>query len=369
MTSKFRTRSGFTLIELLVVIAIIAVLIALLLPAVQAAREAARRAQCTNNLKQIGLATLNFESTFSQLPPGYGPQPADGGAGRANPLALILPYIEQSSLYGAFNLATDINNYGFGTPNFTATTQIVAGYVCPSDPATTRIPVTNGQLGYLNYFASLGGTASQLFGGSNLGNGGEELNSAFLGVFNVQVDETSPQTINGVFNPNYSKVTSKVTLASITDGTSNTSMYSETRRSDIALSAGYTGNNPLRYDNVYIMSASDPTWNNHVWSTLCNNWYNAQVEFLIQYRGQEYYRNLPMTGYYTHTLVPNFSSYDCGADNFFASHQAARSYHPGGVNAAFCDGSIRFFKNTINPKTWMALGTRAGGEVVSADSY
>src|SRR5438309_8888733 len=102
-------RRGFTLIELLVVIAIIAVLIALLLPAVQAAREAARRAQCTNNLKQMALAALNFESTYSQLPPGYGPNPP-GGGGRINPKVLILPYLENGNTYNAFNLQADINN-------------------------------------------------------------------------------------------------------------------------------------------------------------------------------------------------------------------------------------------------------------------
>src|SRR3981081_2309381 len=105
-----RRRRGFTLIELVVVIAIIAVLIALLLPAVQAAREAARRSQCTNNLKQIGLATLKLESTYGKFPDGYGPVstapngPGASGSTRLNPQGQILPYLEQSNLYNAFNL-------------------------------------------------------------------------------------------------------------------------------------------------------------------------------------------------------------------------------------------------------------------------
>src|SRR4051794_15604406 len=114
-----RIRRGFTLIELLVVIAIIAVLIALLLPAVQAAREAARRSQCVNNLKQMGLAALNFESTNSELPPGFGPMPSTG-VGRASPAALILSYLESSAAYNSFNFAYDLNNAVVGNTNYTA---------------------------------------------------------------------------------------------------------------------------------------------------------------------------------------------------------------------------------------------------------
>ena len=113
MHAHVRRRSrGFTLIELLVVIAIIAVLIALLLPAVQAAREAARRAQCVNNLKQIGLANHNFESSNNHFPPGYGIYPT-GGGGRANSNAMILSFMESANLYGAFNLSVNINLTGF----------------------------------------------------------------------------------------------------------------------------------------------------------------------------------------------------------------------------------------------------------------
>src|SRR4051794_38733137 len=137
-------RRAFTLIELLVVIAIIAVLIALLLPAVQAAREAARRAQCVNNLKQMGLAALNFESTYGQLPPGYGPTPiyAVPLYPRPTPQVQILPYLENASLYSAFNFQENLNaifNLGAADINYTAGQQTVAAFVCPSDPSNAKL--------------------------------------------------------------------------------------------------------------------------------------------------------------------------------------------------------------------------------------
>jgi len=357
---KTRPRSGFTLIELLVVIAIIAVLIALLLPAVQSAREAARRAQCTNNLKQLGLASANAESATGAYIPGFGPDnnlDLGGACGaRPNVLAQILPYMEQSSLHSAFNFEWCINLTGAGTRNDTAQKQIVAGFNCPSDP--TDIKLTD--LGYANYVASLGGTAAQRFGS---GVASWDTVTSRAGIFNIMGVDTSTTVY-----PNRNKVR-PVTVAAVTDGTSNTAIFSETKRGKAPVSSsvnGIIGGVPERdHLNVYLINDGDL-------GVAPNCTYGGPGYYSrIVYRGQQYYRGLPMTGYYSHTLTPNSKWHDCGVFGaaFNNVHAAPRSYHPGGANVAFADGSVRFIKDSVSPPTWYALGTRAGGEVVSSDSY
>jgi prepilin-type N-terminal cleavage/methylation domain-containing protein/prepilin-type processing-associated H-X9-DG protein len=362
-------RRGFTLIELLVVIAIIAVLIALLLPAVQSAREAARRIQCTNNLKQLGLALANFESSNGAYIPGYGPAfnplTAGGTCGsRPNVLAQILPFMEGTAAYNAFNFQWCLSAYGPGSRNDTAQSQVVAAFNCPSDPNTIKL----SDVGYANYVACLGATAAQQVGSG----AGQEANAARLGIFNVNIDTGQPQyqdAAKTVSNyPNYLRGL-PVTVAAVTDGTSNTAAFSETKKSYVTttnvvngLTGGLATNDPLQ---AYVISGGD----NGV-PTQCT-FGGAGYYTRIVYRGQEYYRNLPYEGYYNHTMTPNTTWWDCGINgaNFTQAHIAARSYHPGGVNTGFADGSVRFVKNTVNITTWLALGTRAGGEVVSADAY
>jgi prepilin-type N-terminal cleavage/methylation domain-containing protein/prepilin-type processing-associated H-X9-DG protein len=355
-----RRRSGFTLIELLVVIAIIGILIALLLPAVQKIREAAARLQCQNNLHQIALATHNYESAYGYLPPGSGDL-APGSSSPPSILTLILPYVEQANLYNLFDFNSDIN---LSATNHAARDQEVKFYTCPSD-ASDQTLLDPGQgvgtPGRSNYLGNIGATADQ-----NSGDGSR------VGIFN--------------FNRNaVGKVTTRVTITSISDGTSNTCMWAETKRSRNRFLSSQGGNS---YDPtmIYLLPDNDPGWSvltpmtgplfNQtnpnaliVGMTYRCNSYDYGPTSIIRYRGLEYYRGIVEMNNYTHTVPPNYKGYDCGDYNITAAHIAARSYHTGGVNVCFADGSVHFISDQINFITWQAMGTRSGGEVVDSSQY
>ena len=253
--------------------------------------------------------------------------------------------------------------------NYTAGTQVISAYICPSDASSAKL---GGFVGYDNYFGSTGATACVEQGSSSPGT--QEPNTALLGVFNVRLDYSQPQKLStGGYNPNYLPIMNKVTIASIIDGTSNTAMWGEiTRGAAVANTAAEVPlNSPLA---VLEWSATSGFTTNAIPAS-CQS-----LTAWLKYRGQEYYRAMVSTAFFSHTLPPNSPYRDCLNLNITSvsgnsvgvqtcAHTAARSYHPGGVCISFCDGSVKFIKNTINPTTWMALGSIAGGEVVSADSY
>ena len=365
-------RRGFTLIELLVVIAIIAVLIALLLPAVQAAREAARRTQCVNNLKQLGLAIANYESANGTFPgnsyTGVYYNPPNRYPENFSCFVRMLPYFEQQAMYNA----TNFNLNSADNANITICGVQIRSLVCPSDqqtdpytlPATVSSPSgTSPGWSFNNIYPLPPGTWRQAFT-SYAGNAG-----TFTFGYTNLVSSTVLSNFNGVIYND-----SAVSIASITDGLSNTIAFGEHSRG-------------LLFKNDPGYAISDGSWNSgRYYDTLFATMYPLNL------------------GNGNSTPIKSSSYYD---------PEVAGSFHPGGANFAFCDGSVKFLKTTINSWTfstgnadsygdsmpdgtvyttvtatlpatktgyylatgtailgvYQKLSTRNGGEVISADAF
>jgi prepilin-type N-terminal cleavage/methylation domain-containing protein/prepilin-type processing-associated H-X9-DG protein len=384
VADRRETHRGFTLIELLVVIAIIAVLIGLLLPAVQSAREAARRAQCVNNLKQLALAAHNYLSSNNVFPQGIQWQ-VNFNSGNPNDcwtsgscLVPLMQYAEQGPLFNAVNFNVNMYNQ----PNTTISGAAISILWCPSDgkvqeaydfpPGVVKtLPAVDLPMRYSSYAANSGEFFIIDFNG-------------FTGVPNTcQFSfDASPgqQQMNGLVY-----MLSHVSLASITDGTSNTFAFAERAHGKFP---------PIEVN--------------------CWNWWtsgNFGDTMFTTFYGMNVFNKAPfnVNAVAPPGKTPALCSADGGSDEFIASPS---SFHPGGANFAFCDGSVKFIKDsisswTINPSTLgtpgnasancaptgitrnsgsngpsnytiapntfigilQKLSSRAGGEVVSADAY
>ncbi|HLJ92473.1 MAG TPA: DUF1559 domain-containing protein [Gemmataceae bacterium] len=318
-------RLAFTLIELLVVIAIIAVLIGLLLPAIQKVREAANRMKCSNNLKQLGLAVHNYHDAQGAFPPGY------QNAVSTNPLysnlpasrfrwsfiARLTPYLEQTNIYNTLDLTIPLYMDSQGTitpPNQFGVGQRVSMLFCPSDSQTQVYPT----FGPTNYTGCLGNGA----------NGGTRTMA------------------NGIFFQN-----SKIRIADIIDGTSNTAMCSE----QILGLGGPDVTDPTMVDVRYVYGQMSV--NANVSDAVCAGLTTWKTD-----RGARWADGETQYAEYDHHYPPNAPQWDCV--QLEHSWKPPRSMHTGGVNVLFADGSGHFIANSVNLATWQALGSRNGNEAL-----
>jgi prepilin-type N-terminal cleavage/methylation domain-containing protein/prepilin-type processing-associated H-X9-DG protein len=355
-------RRGFTLIELLAVISIVGVLIALLLPAVQAAREAARRSQCANNLKQIALACHNYESTTGSFPMGnVATNVIIDGFGAAcsqikeySAFCYILPYMEQVAGYNAYNFIWPGNQYPLNLtvsqgPNLTAGTQLVATYVCPSDqpalpidPNVWHVAVSQG-----SYGENRGRLENISFNWPNPKGGYLQY----------------PNTCgwgggDGMFMPE-----SVVRISEVTDGLSNTFLFGEMSRFPGEPPSGWMWSNLLDF------------WGDSTWNT-ASGYRITGGAFVIPALNSPPDTSPNSTLLYScftnNVVLPpdwlNNAQIPGGPCNTLGQW-GFRSFHPGGANFAFADGSVKFIKNSINLVTYRALGTRNLGEIIGANQY
>ena len=393
--TRRRRASGFTLIELLVVIAIIAVLIALLLPAVQSAREAARRAQCVNNEKQLLLGLLNFESANGTFPKGINEPYLNGlnfntgsdalGSDFSEPFGpnwaiMILPFIEEAPLYNSSNVlgypgwagpyavayastAPNPKNYNMDWCNTTVRSTRLAAFVCPTDPKNDPannffqpsdiplfmaaginfpqdqqkgIPLTNWARG--NYGANQGNT---------------DPDHQIGGINDPGAAQAFPSHV-GMMGENFGS-----TIASVTDGLSNTAAVVELR-------AGLT---TVDVRGVWAMGLGMASLGGHgkPYNPTPNNLNGFNINQGCNDGGDEMQAG-PILGQQVLNAAQQGMGFNCGSGMFNSGGQT-RSTHPGGVNIGFGDGSVHFIKNSIAFPVWLAIEAKNDGQILSSDQY
>jgi prepilin-type N-terminal cleavage/methylation domain-containing protein/prepilin-type processing-associated H-X9-DG protein len=322
------TTRGFTLVELLVVITVIGLLVALLLPAVQAAREAARRAHCANNLRQLGIALHGYHDAVGSLPWGEGPD----GWNNWSAHAMLLPYLEQATLFNALNFTASTAHPG-NDSNSTAQRVTLAVLVCPSDLDRLTAPE-----GHVNYCT----------------NAGTDHNFAPKGP-STGLFEQSP------YSPG------PVRFQDVSDGLSQTAAVAERVRGLANESDAY---DPLTPSSSLVevggLQAATPDYYRACTATGPAPGVPLHLNRDIGGLGAYWFYGGATSSRYNHIMPPN--TWSCGSGQTDGAYTAS-SRHSGVVNVLMADGSTRAVKQGIAVPAWWALGTRSGGEVISAEAY
>ena len=316
-----RTR-GFTLVELLVVIAIIGILVAMLLPAVQAAREAARRLQCSSNLKQIGLATMNYENTHGVYPPAYFLFDWNNWDNGHYFFTYILPYMEQQQIYDQYNFGKVWYSTHPLYPNKKATAVPIAAYQCPTAPKQSGTSDPN----YPNYYEcatdyaactaiiSTSSSISASIASGEITDRGDRFWRSIL--------QPTVVTATSSVRETYSLSPDTVSIRDVTDGTSNSILLVETAGRPEYWSYGHVNTN-----------SRSEGW----------HWADPQGWFWI------------------HDTCYGGRMFNCNNNN------EVYSFHPGGCQFLYGDGSVHFLPNQLNPDTFISLFTRAAGDLINED--
>jgi prepilin-type N-terminal cleavage/methylation domain-containing protein/prepilin-type processing-associated H-X9-DG protein len=378
MNRSWRRRPGFTLIELLVVIAIIAVLIALLLPAIQQAREAARRLQCTNNLKQLGLAFHNYQSTYSVFPmqgSHWRCNATDRIGGGISFMGNILPFLDQSSLWNNLNTVGQnghANGCTASLPNSTVGRRLVSAFMCPSEEAENRVVTTIQDYADSNYVMNIGWPrAATGYGGERGGHTGAgttgspriwPVGNGLGGVYPAMVGPALSEIFwtESIGAP--SPIGWTVRPRDALDGLSQTAAFSER-----LVNPSVAVNDRRR--NMYFIASSPKTLPllRVDCETAANT--NSISSLTVQIGGAWLSPVSDVGNTYQHLLTPN--RFNCRLDPQSTNQSVANipftpsSQHPGGVNVCMGDGTVKFVSDSIDERIWWALGSRDANDQVT----